>query len=177
MSRVKRREDIFYSLLNEFGDKVVATATLYKEIIDRYPSSINSIARMRDMEQDCDSSVAKIMSELAQSFITPFDREDLAALAHAMDDVVDSMYGAIERLYIFHVEEMRPEVTHIAQITVESVDEMRTMLAHLPHFHHEKHLMDYVLHIDDLEDKGDDTYHDALSHLFAGGVDPIEVIR
>jgi uncharacterized protein Yka (UPF0111/DUF47 family) len=94
-----------------------------------------------------------------------------------MDDVVDSMYGAIERLYIFHVEEMRPEATHIAQITVESVDEMRTMLAHLPHFHHEKHLMDYVLHIDDLEDKGDDTYHDALSHLFAGGVDPIEVIR
>jgi uncharacterized protein Yka (UPF0111/DUF47 family) len=71
MSRVKRREDIFYSLLNEFGDKVVATAALYKEIIDRYPSSINSIAHMRDMEQDCDSSVAKIMSELAQSFITP----------------------------------------------------------------------------------------------------------
>ncbi|EHF02582.1 hypothetical protein HMPREF1008_00227 [Olsenella sp. oral taxon 809 str. F0356] len=72
------------------------------------------------MEHTCDACVRAIMVELAQSFITPFDREDIAALAHKMDDIVDSMYGVVQRLTIFHVDEVRPSALDLADIIFHS---------------------------------------------------------
>lgn len=177
MSRVKRREDVFYSLLKEFGDKIVATSKLYQEIIDSYPTNSDKIEKMHDMEHECDALIDKIVIELAQSFITPFDREDIVTLSHVLDDVVDSMYGVVERLYIFHIEEIRPDLAGLAVTTGKAVDATRKMLEHLPDFRRDKVVIDCIHEINQLENEADDQYHDALSKLFDGSCDPIDVIR
>lgn len=177
MSRVKHHEDVFYRLIDDFGTNVVAAADLYKDIIYNFSPENGRVQEFRDMEHTCDACVRAIMVELAQSFITPFDREDIAALAHKMDDIVDSMYGVVQRLTIFHVDEVRPSARDLADITVNCTHELKILFEHLPNFKKDKVVREQTEKIKLLEDDGDDTYHIALGHLYDGGIDTVDVIK
>ena len=91
MSRVKRKEDVFFQLFQEFSALTVSTAELFLEIVEDYPNSIDRIPEVKEFETKGDDQVTKIMSTLNSSFITPFDREDISALALDMDNIVDGL--------------------------------------------------------------------------------------
>ncbi len=177
MSRVKRREDVFYRLFREYSEKIVAATEVYYRIFMEYPESKVHISSMKDYENVCDDQAKKIFMELSNSFITPFDREDISALTKRMDDIVDFMEAAASRLDLFAVEEMRPEAQRLAQITVQVVGELAKILDRLPNFKKDHTVMELALGVDVIEDEGDAVYKTALADLFREDVATLEIMK
>jgi predicted phosphate transport protein (TIGR00153 family) len=178
MSRVKRKEDVFYRLFREYGEKIVTTAEVYKKIFsDDYPATRPLIRSMKDYENVCDDQAKKIFMELSNSFITPFDREDISVLAKRMDDVVDYMEAAASRMDLFAVTEMRPEAVRLAEITVHAVDELSKIMDRLSNFKKDPTVMELALGVDVIEDEGDAVYKTALADLFREDVPTLEIMK
>jgi predicted phosphate transport protein (TIGR00153 family) len=178
MSRVKRKEDVFYRLFREYGEKIVTTAEVYKKIFsDDYPATRPLIRSMKDYENVCDDQAKKIFMELSNSFITPFDREDISVLAKRMDDMVDYMEAAASRMDLFAVTEMRPEAVRLAEITVRAVDELSKIMDRLSNFKKDPTVMELALGVDVIEDEGDAVYKTALADLFREDVPTLEIMK
>ena len=165
MARIKK-EDIYYTLLKQLTDVLVAAGEEYVNIFSGYPDTFARIPRMKMIETQADDCVRDIMTRLYTSFITPFDREDISDLALAMDDVVDHMEAVTLRLDLFNVQDMRPEATELAKLTLVAVEEMREMINHLPNYKHDEEVMRRAIAIGHVEDGGDAIYENALRILF-----------
>jgi len=163
-----KKEDVFYTKLKEFGDKVVDASAEYVKIMEGYPESHSRIPQMKVYESECDELAAGIMRQLYSSFITPIDREDISDLTMALDDIVDGMNGVVLRLDLFDVSDVRPEAPQLARLAKRAIEELRVMLEHLPDYKTDKAVMDHAIMVGHIEDEGDVIYHDALHHLFHG---------
>lgn len=177
MSRVKRKEDVFYRLFREYAEKIATASELYMRIFREYPTSKALISGMKDYENICDEQAKKIFIELGNSFITPFDREDIGALVKRMDDVVDYMEAAASRLDLFAVERMRPEAVKLAEITVQAVAELHKIMDRMSNFKKDSSVMELALGVDVIEDEGDAVYKTALADLFREDVPTLEIMK
>ena len=178
MSRVKRREDVFYRLFREYAAKISDTAEVYKKIFSEdYPGTRTLIRSMKDYENVCDDAAKRIFMELSNSFITPFDREDISVLVKRMDDIVDYMEAAASRMDLFAVEDMRPEAVKLAEITVQAIGELVKIMDRFSNFKKDPQVMDLCLGVDVIEDEGDAVYKTALADLFRGDVPTLEIMK
>lgn len=178
MSRVKRKEDVFYRLFREYGEKIVAAGEVYARIFsEEYPVPPALIHSMKDYETICDDQARKIFMELSNSFITPFDREDISTLTKRIDDIVDYMEAASGRLELFDVQDMRPEAIRLAQITVQAIGELAKVLDRLSNFKKDGTVMELALGVDIIEDEGDAVYKTALADLFREDVPTLEIMK
>ncbi len=178
MSRVKRKEDVFYRLIREYGQKIVTVSEVYSRIFSAdYPDTRALINSMKDYENVCDDQAKKIFIELGNSFITPFDREDISALTKRMDDIVDYMEAAASRMQLFDVKAMRPEAVRLAEITVQAVGELAKITDRLSNFKKDGTVMELALGVDVIEDEGDAVYKNALADLFREDVPTLEIMK
>lgn len=166
MSRVSKKEDLFYRLLQEFSQKVVEAGDIYYEIIEGYPESVARIPEMKQVEVECDEKMKNLLVELYKSFITPFDREDIAALVNRLDDVVDDMEHIVRRFDLYHVSAERPEALELAQCARDATKELKVMFDVFPTFKKDSAVMEQVKKVHDIEDKADDIYHAAIARLY-----------
>ena len=178
MSRVKRKEDVFYRLFREYAEKIVTVGEVYVRIFsDEYPSTRSLTRNMKEYENVCDDQAKKIFMELGSSFITPFDREDISVLTKRMDDIVDYMEAAASRMDLFDVTDMRPEAVRLAQITVQAIGELAKIMDRLSNFKKDHTVMELALGVDVIEDEGDAVYKNALADLFREDVPTLEIMK
>lgn len=170
MPRIKK-EDVFYTMLKDYAALVVEAAEEYNGIIGEFPASMTRIPQMKVYESNCDERVKAIMAKLYTSFITPIDREDISALALALDDVVDSMYGVAVRLDLFNMEDLRLEAKQISELTLRAVKEVKEMIDHLPDYKKDHLAMEKAIEVGSIEDEGDTVYQNALRRLFSADED------
>ena len=178
MSRVKRKEDVFYRLFREYGEKIVTVGEVYARIFsDEYPSTRSLTRTMKEYENVCDDQAKKIFMELGSSFITPFDREDISVLTKRMDDIVDYMEAASSRMDLFDVTDMRPEAVRLAEITLQAIRELAKIMDRLSNFKKDHTVMELALGVDVIEDEGDAVYKNALADLFREDVPTLEIMK
>lgn len=173
--RVKRKEDAFYGLLKEFANDIAACGDVYVRVVNEFPHDAEAlVAQVKEREVACDDHLRNSLRTLAESFITPFDREDINELVHAMDEVPDLMEDVSARFLLFRVTEMRPEAKEVAGITVRATNKLRELFEHLPQYRNDQTVLDCIVEIKRLEDEGDVSYRQGLARLFEPGADPIE---
>lgn len=166
MSRVSKKEDMFYRMLAEQSQKLVEASDVYVDIIQNYPDSAGSIPQMKRIETEADTLVHDILVKLYESFITPFDREDIYNLTQHMDDVVDNEEHIVRRLSLYHVKNMTPEAIELAVLTQQATQELKVLFDHLPNYKKDHAVMEQVQKVHTIEDRGDDVYHDAIGRLY-----------
>lgn len=177
MSRVRRKEDVFYGLFREYGEKLVTVGEVYQRIFREYPKSRALVPSMKEYENVLDGQARSIFIELSNSFITPFDRDDISALTKRLDDIVDYMEAAASRLDLFAIEEMRPEAIHLADVTVKAIGQVAVVLDNLSSFKKSNLVMETALAVDVTEDEGDAVYKNALADLFRGDLPTLEIMK
>ena len=140
----KPKEDVFYTMFREFGDKIVETAEEYAVIMEGYPETAARIPQMKVYERECDEKVQHIMKELYASFVTPFEREDISDLALRLDDIVDGMNSVAERLDLFNVDDTRKEAMQLAELTLRACKTVQEMLSILSDYKKDPTVMNCV---------------------------------
>ena len=105
-SRFTPKEPKFFPLLKQLSEILSASSTLLVESLqhDKPEERADYYKRIKDLEREGDKLTHLILDELGTTFITPFDREDIHALASTMDDVIDGINSCAKRINIFTVK-------------------------------------------------------------------------
>jgi uncharacterized protein len=138
------------------------------------PASKKAIEEVIDGERHGDAITGQILKRLDTSFVTPFDREDIHALAEEFDDVVDDMQTVAQRIGLLSVSSTFPWLVRQSQVLVRLADEAVELMAKLASM---KDLGRHLEAIDRLESEADTTYNEALAHLFSGEFAALDVLR
>ncbi len=126
-------------------------------------------------EQRGDELTRTILQRLHTSFVTPFDREDIHALAEELDDVVDDVLDFVYRLQLGKRDPAAvPELLQQADVLVECSDEVVKLVGRLPSM---KNVAPHLEAVDRLESKGDVLYRQALERLYSGEMKALAVLH
>jgi uncharacterized protein Yka (UPF0111/DUF47 family) len=116
------------------------------------------------------------MKQLNKTFITPIDREDLHELAASLDDVLDLIWGAVDRISVFKVKESTNEAISMSKDLLITTEVMHKAIQKLKEKNY-SHVQEYCIEINRLENRIDRDFRDALGKLFDEVKDPILIIK
>jgi uncharacterized protein Yka (UPF0111/DUF47 family) len=132
MAWLKPREMVFFDLLEaSTANLLEASRHFEREFVSREtPGQWTDMRRrMKDLEHAGDEFTHQIVDRLNRTFVTPLDREDILALAHALDDVVDCLDGVCERLVLYKVTAVMPLAVQLAHLVVLGAQELVPLIA------------------------------------------------
>ena len=125
-------------------------------------------------ERRGDELTGSIIRRLSTTFVTPFDREDIHALAEELDDVVDDMLAVSALLSLVQVDTLLPEVKEQADVLVRMAEQTVELMSRLEKMKGVKPFLDAI---DALESEGDAIYRRCVARLFSGEYDALEVLK
>ena len=174
-SVIAPRDREFFDLFEEAGGNIERAAGLLEEMLRDYPER-NELAReILICEQDGDRITHDIIRRLNQTFVTPIDREDIYALASALDDVVDFTEEVADYLGLYKIEAPMSQAQELAHGAARSA--ARQIAEAMPRLRGFKDISHYTVEINRLENDGDRIVREAIASLFDNGIDPMVVIR
>jgi len=133
-----------------------------------------NLEEIKVFERQGDQITVDLLRRLDASFVTPYDREDIHALAEEIDDVVDEMFAAASLLHLVDGDHNLPELGELAGALVEMVDEMVALIDCLQTKTGARYRLERIEH---LEHQGDAILHRGIARLFGGEYEPLEVIK
>ena len=168
------RDREFFDLFEEAGGNILRAAGLLESMLVTFPER-NELARdILICEQDGDRITHDIIQRLNQTFVTPIDREDIYALASALDDVVDYTEEVADYLGLYKIEAPMSQAQDLAHVLHAAARQISEAMPRLRGF---KDISHYTVEINRLENEGDRKVREALASLFETGIDPMMVIR
>jgi uncharacterized protein len=163
--RLTPRERGFYPLFTRAGENILRAAEDLAQLVAAPPAERGPLAkRVKDAENAGDALTHEILVKLNQTFVTPFDREDIYRLTARLDDVVDAMEEAADRIVLYRLGELPVGITtqvdvlhRAATATAEAMSRLTTV----------SELREYWVHVNSLEDEADIVYRALLADLLA----------
>jgi predicted phosphate transport protein (TIGR00153 family) len=171
--RLVPTDDAFFGLFNDSAANVAECARRLRDMLAD-PSDPSLHEKIVACEHHGDELVRTILQRLNTSFVTPFDREDIHALAEELDDVVDDLLEVSHRIQITGITTTLPELCEQAELVVQCATETEQLVARLESM---KDVQPHLDAIDRLESEGDAAYRRSLARLFGGGFEALDVLR
>jgi uncharacterized protein len=176
--RTTTREDELLALLRAAGGNAERTAVLLRDLLADYPERAELAEAIRDLEHEGDRLTHDAIHRLTErgdaDARTALSVGDGHALATAIDDIVDYAEEAADRIGLYGIEAPMEQASALSEVLVAAAAEVVRALDGL---RAGSSMADAILEIHRLEDAGDRIEREALGSLFAGGIDPMMVIR
>lgn len=180
MARKKQsRGPSFFDLLAEQGQALVSASTLLQELVQASLQDRPELRnRLHDVEHDADDINHTFAKKLNQSFVTPFDREDMRELAGLLDDCVDLIDEAGDVIVLYNLEDIPPKFAKRISKQVSVLQDCSELTARaMPKMKKPMDLQPFWLEINVLENQADKVYRKTLAELFDSGLDAISIIK
>jgi uncharacterized protein len=163
--RLRPRERGFYPLFTRAAENIVDAAHQLKALVDAEPRARGQLAkRIKELESAGDGLTHEILVKLNSTFVTPFDREDIHRLASSLDDVLDILEEAADRIVLYRLGALPPGMRAQCEVLCKAADltaEAMPKLAALSELH------EYTVEVNSLEDAADEIYRELLAELLA----------
>lgn len=171
------KEVKFYDLFDKQAEVLTRAATLYKKLVDEAAFTPENVRAMHELEHYGDEMTHTIINTLNETFITPFDREDILALANRLDDIMDGIYLITNRFMLYKITKPTDYSKKLAATIEQSAKAMQKALATLRYRKQMKETLFQCVELNRLENEGDVLRDEAISDLFEHEKDPIMVIK
>jgi predicted phosphate transport protein (TIGR00153 family) len=178
MSRLSQifapKEREFFDLFEEAGNNAVRAAELLEQMLKQWPDHGETLRDVVVCEQEGDRITHDIIQRLNQTFVTPFDREDIIALASALDNIVDFVEEIADFLGLFRIEAPTDQAQRMARVLHLGVQQVNGAI---PALRRLEDIRGFQVEVNRLENEGDRILREAVATLFDHGIDPMMVIR
>ena len=175
LRRLIPREVRFFDLFDQQSQNIIQASNLLHDLLHQFTDARAKTHAIKEVEHQGDQITHEIVRRLNTTFITPIDREDIHALATRLDDVLDYIEAAAERLVVYRIKEPTSASRAMADVIVQSAHAMDRAIKCLrtmdPGFH------EHAVEVNRLENSADNLLRDSLAALFEEQGDPIEVIK
>ena len=172
--RLVPRDDGFFPLFDQAAVNLADGAQLLRDLLDDFEDVHAKHARIEECERRGDAVTETILRRLDQSFVAPFDREDIHALAEQMDDVVDDIQAVSDLLLLHDVDEPLEEIREMGDILVKAAEANVALVAKLAKL---RGIEPELQAVDRLESEADRIYRRSVAHLFSGDFNAFDVLR
>jgi predicted phosphate transport protein (TIGR00153 family) len=173
------RPDQFFTLLEEIANKIESAASVFEEL--QHAANREAIAaiaaRLKPIETEADGICQQLYHEIDRTFVTPIDREDLAHLAKALDNVVDSIEHTAAFASLFRFDVLTAPMRDLVRITVLAAREIAVAARQLRKFADPELVKGPTIAVHLLENEADSVYRKAIADLFSDGIGPTELVR
>jgi len=172
--RFKPVDNVFYQLLQRSATQLVEGAAILPELLGEGADRPAIAERMRDAEHHADEITHEIAKRVNTTFVTPFDREDIYALASGLDDVMDMMDEVVDQILLYEIKVLPTELSaqveviqRCAEITAAAMPQLQSMQS----------MEEYWIEINRLENAGDKNHRRTRANLFSGEFKAMEVLK
>jgi uncharacterized protein len=160
------KEKKFFALFEQGTRNAVKIAQQLKDMVSIWENVKERVGVINDLEHQGDAITHQIFDQLHRSIITPFDREDIALLAHSLDDVADFIHAAADAMLLYKVECPTNRAKELADLVVQAVAEVEKAVSEMHDRVGRKQLLKRCVEINRLENLGDIVYRSAMAELF-----------
>lgn len=169
----------FFPLFEQAGSNLIEMAKLLQQSVNSQDPELRKqlSKKLEDLEHTGDNITHQIHLELGRNFITPFDREDIHALASSLDDVADFIHGASNRMQLYKVEQATQPMIEITDLIVEATEHVAKALFELRDLKNIRNITDSCVRINTVENKADNIFDKAVADLFEYEKDAITLIK
>jgi hypothetical protein len=169
----------FFPLFESAAANVVKMSHLLNEAINTNDSEKRHeiIREIDHLEHVGDHASHQVFIELGKNFITPFDREDIHALASAIDDVADYIHGTANRIMMYKIEKFPETIHKLSELTIEACLELEKAVKELRNMKNIRTLTDAFIRINSIENQADYIFDKAIGDLFDSETNALEVIK
>lgn len=176
--RLLPQKTLFFDLFDRQAEVLVEMCRELRDFLDLYDRVEERQARIKDLERQCDQVTHDLATEMHGAFVTPLDKEDIAAIASGMDDVADYADAAAVRFVLYQIPEVSPEARQLAGLLLQSAELLKSTVACLRNPKQREQIIPNCRAIHKLENESDAVYREALGTLFnTPGIDPIIVLK
>ena len=171
------KEKKFFVLFEQGTQNAVKIAQQLKDMVYIWENVKERVGVITDLEHQGDAITHQIFEQLHRSFITPFDREDIAMLAHSLDDVIDFIHAAADAMFLYNVKRPTNKAKELVDIVVQVVAEIERAVSEMHDRVGRKNLLKRCVEINRLENIGDSVYRAAMAELFNDSTDIAGLIK
>jgi uncharacterized protein len=167
----------FFDLFDEGARKLVQAGDALSDLLEHFENVEMKTSHLKVLETEADDITHEIYLQLHQTFVTPFDREDIAALAQRMDDVMDNAEGAATAIRIYGITKPTPAAKALADTIRLQCIQIEEAVGNLRTSARLRKIQKQLLEIHRLENEADTLFLSASGDLFQDGLDPTDIIR
>ena len=171
------REKKFIAFFEQSTQNAVKIAHQFKDMVYIWENLKERLGIMNDLEHQGDAITHQIFEQLHRSVITPFDREDIAMLAHALDDITDFIHAAADAMVLYKIERPTNRAKEMVDIVLQAVSEVERAVSQIHDRIGRKELLNRCVEINRLENMGDSTFRSAMAELFDDAADLAGLIK
>jgi predicted phosphate transport protein (TIGR00153 family) len=168
------RDGDFFILFQKQAENIVAGAQAFTKMLEHYTGVPEQVQIIKAIEHQGDELTHQIFRKLNQTFITPFDREDMHELCGTMDDVIDLIDAAASRFVLYRVDSVRPGTIELTKVLCAACVELSAAI-------HAMETPDKALHriieINRLENESDRICRTLIAQLFEEEKDSVQIIK
>jgi len=172
------RDTKFYDLFEQDTANLVTAAEKLVDLFNNYKDVELKVKQLKDLETQGDVITHEIIQRVHRTFVTPIDREDIALLANALDDVMDFIEAAGRTAFLYCIAQPTESARQLASIVAQVAYKLNEVMPRLRRHDQFKWILEQCVEINRLENEADDVHHAALAELFETcRTDTCEVIK
>jgi predicted phosphate transport protein (TIGR00153 family) len=174
------KDDTFLTYFEKDAENLLSAARVFRDLMTNAISKeerVQKIRKIEELEHQGDEITHQIFKDLGTTFITPFDREDIHQLASKLDDILDYIQGAANRIVLYRVETITPEMERLAVLIYDATFELHRAIPKLRDLKNVEAIRESLVKINSIENDADDLFERAIASLFDTCTDPILLIK
>ena len=168
------KDTSFFKMFSAMSDNLIAGARTLVDLFEDYQEVARKIDEIHRIEREGDELTHAILTKLNQTFITPFDREDIHQLASKLDDVLDFINAAGARIVMYQITAPPPAAGDLAKIILMQCQELHKAVSLMQK---SGNILAHCVEINRLENEADMVSQHAIAKLFEYEKDPINLIK
>ncbi len=171
------RDKEFWLAFTSHAQLTVRASHLLVEMLEHPERRIALVQQISDLEHEGDKITHDTVLALHQTWITPLDRENIHGLISRLDDVLDFVDAAADRVALYEIESARPEAVDLAKLLTVSCGELERAMGMLQNMKDAKPLLALCMHVNRQEHDADQIFRRALARLFNERTEPLELMK
>jgi uncharacterized protein len=174
--KISQRGEAFFELFSSSANNLREAVRLLQDLVEDFTDVELKARRIQEREHEGDTITHEIIQRLNTTFITPMDREDIYALATALDDVLDAVEAAADLFVLHNVDAPRSFMVQQVDVLLRAADQTERAIVALPSLDRGT-LEPYWIEINSLENEGDKLFRRAVAEMFSGDHKAMDVLK
>lgn len=169
----------FFPLFEQGSANLIKIAQVLVELLNSTDDNRKQALtkEIEDLEHKGDEITHQIFLELGKNFITPFDREDIHALASAIDDIADYIHGSSTRLQLYKINDITPTMKELGSLILQGCQDIDKAIIELKNLRNLRLIAESCVRINSMENQADTVFERAVADLFEYEQDAKVIIK
>lgn len=167
----------FFDYFERASANLLEGAKLLQALLENTDNLEEKVAQITEVEHNGDFIVHEVTNLLPRTLITPIDSEDILRLVSALDDALDAIQAAVNRMQIYRISDVRKPARRLAALILEGAQQLDLAIRGIRDKKNYDQVRERIVQINTIENNGDRVLHDGLVSLVDHRDDMFEFIR